>query len=149
DVQSHILVANLDTFRQRWHAYSSPLSRSHLWRLVAASDGAGQEAHRASYTAAVGQTTWSSSRAIASKFTTEIKSAGCQVLPLSPQYVFELAIGEHDTYYTIQKFKTFTPASRDRAFVFAQLSKNIENACIKARKYKLAAQRVVIYLRTQ
>src|SRR5215831_16381649 len=48
------------------------------------SDGAGQEAHRASYTAAVGQTTWPSSKAIASKFTTEIKSASCQVLPLSP-----------------------------------------------------------------
>ena len=37
----------------------------------------------------------------------------------------------------------------DRAFVFAQLAKNIENACIKARKYKLAAQRVLIFLRTQ
>jgi hypothetical protein len=45
--------------------------------------------------------------------------------------------------------KTFTPASSDRAFVFAQLAKNIENACIKARKYKLATQRVVIFLRTQ
>src|SRR6516165_7065322 len=54
DVQSHILVANLDTFRQRWHTYSSPWSRSYLRRLVAASDGAGQEAPRASYTAAVG-----------------------------------------------------------------------------------------------
>ena len=31
----------------------------------------------------------------------------------------------------------------------AQLAKNIENACIKTRKYKLAAQRVVIFLRTQ
>jgi len=46
--------------------------------------------------------------------------------------VFELALGEHETYYTIQKVKTFTPASRDRAFVFAQLAKNIENACIRA-----------------
>jgi nucleotidyltransferase/DNA polymerase involved in DNA repair len=64
-------------------------------------------------------------------------------------YVFELALGEHETYYTIQKVKTFTPASSDRAFVFAQLAKNIENACIKARKYKLATQRVVIFLRTQ
>ena len=45
--------------------------------------------------------------------------------------------------------KAFTPASSDRAFVFAQLAKNIENACIKTRKYKLAAQRVVIFLRTQ
>jgi DNA polymerase IV len=63
--------------------------------------------------------------------------------------VFELATGEHETYYTIQKVKTFTPASSDRAFVFAQLAKNIENACIKARKYKLATQRVVLFLRTQ
>jgi DNA polymerase IV len=68
---------------------------------------------------------------------------------LNGAYVFELAIGEHETYYTIQKVKTFTPASSDRAFVFAQLAKNIENACIKARKYKLATQRVVIFLRTQ
>jgi DNA polymerase-4/DNA polymerase V len=48
---------------------------------------------------------------------------------LNGHYVFELAVGEHETYYTIQKVKTFTPASSDRAFVFAQLSKNIENAC--------------------
>jgi DNA polymerase IV len=68
---------------------------------------------------------------------------------LNGQYVFALALGEHETYYTIQKVKTFTPASSDQAFVFAQLAKNIENACIKARKYKLATQRVVIFLRTQ
>jgi nucleotidyltransferase/DNA polymerase involved in DNA repair len=68
---------------------------------------------------------------------------------LNGHYVFELATGEHDTYYTIHKVKTFTPASSDRAFVFAQLAKNMENACIKARKYKLATQRVVIFLRTQ
>jgi DNA polymerase-4/DNA polymerase V len=54
---------------------------------------------------------------------------------LNGAYVFELATGEHETYYTIQKVKTFTPASSDRAFVLAQLAKNIENACIKARKY--------------
>ncbi len=63
--------------------------------------------------------------------------------------VFELATGEHETYYSIQKVKTFTPPSPDKAFVYAQLAKNIENACMKARKYKLAAQRVVIFLRTQ
>src|SRR5439155_27307636 len=68
---------------------------------------------------------------------------------LNGHSVFALATGEHDTYYTIQKVKTFTPASSDRAFVFAQLAKNVENACIKARKYKLATQRVVIFLRTQ
>src|SRR5262249_11793854 len=68
---------------------------------------------------------------------------------LNGHYVFELVTGEHETYYSIQKVKTFTPASSDRAFVFAQLAKNIENACMKARKYTLAAQRVVVFLRTQ
>jgi nucleotidyltransferase/DNA polymerase involved in DNA repair len=68
---------------------------------------------------------------------------------LNGQYVFELATGEHETYYSIQKVKTFTPASSERAFVFAQLAQNVENACIKVRKYKLATQRVVIFLRTQ
>ena len=41
-------------------------------------------------------------------------------------------------------FQKWKPAhvlrSRDRDVVFAQLSKNIENACIKARKYRLAAR---------
>ena len=54
-----------------------------------------------------------------------------------------------ETYASIQKVKTFTPASADRELVFAQLVKNIENACIKARRYKLAAQRVLIFVRTQ
>ena len=45
--------------------------------------------------------------------------------------------------------KTFTLASADRELVQAQLAKNIENACIKARRYKLAAQRVLVFLRTQ
>jgi hypothetical protein len=33
--------------------------------------------------------------------------------------------------------------------VFAQLSKNLENACIKARRYKLVAAGIVIFLRQQ
>src|SRR5215211_333798 len=47
---------------------------------------------------------------------------------LNGAYVFELVTGEHDTYHTIQKVKTFTPASSHRDFLFAQLAKNIENA---------------------
>jgi DNA polymerase-4/DNA polymerase V len=54
-----------------------------------------------------------------------------------------------ETYASIQKVKTFTPASADRDMIFAQLAKNIEGACIKARRYKLAAQRVLIFVRTQ
>jgi hypothetical protein len=49
----------------------------------------------------------------------------------------------HDNYFSIQKFKTFTPASFDQAFVLRSLQ-NIENACVKARRHHLAAQRVVV-----
>ncbi|MCL4474184.1 MAG: DNA polymerase IV [Actinobacteria bacterium] len=64
-----------------------------------------------------------------------------------------MAIGldteEKDSYYTIQKVKTFTPPSSDPEFVFAQLSKNVENATMKARRYKLAAREAVCFLKTQ
>ena len=53
------------------------------------------------------------------------------------------------SYQSISKTKTFTPPSRDETFVFAQLSKNLENACIKARRYRLAATRLVVFLRQQ
>ena len=66
---------------------------------------------------------------------------GKSVLPLETK--------EKDTYQSIQKFKTFSPPSRDRAFVFAQLSKNIENACMKARRFHLVAGGAVCLLRTQ
>jgi hypothetical protein len=45
--------------------------------------------------------------------------------------------------------KTFTPASSDHAFVFAQLARNIENACIRLRQYTLATERVLVFLRSQ
>lgn len=50
---------------------------------------------------------------------------------------------------SIQKVKTFTPPSDNKSFVFSQLSKNIENACIKARRHQMAAREVTIFLRTQ
>jgi DNA polymerase-4/DNA polymerase V len=53
------------------------------------------------------------------------------------------------SYATVQKFKTFSPSSRRQTWVFAQLSKNIEGACIKARRYKLAASGALFILRTQ
>jgi len=68
---------------------------------------------------------------------------------LNGRYVLPLLTEEKATYQSIQKVKTFTPPSHDRAFVFAQLSKNIENDCMKARQYKLAAKGAVIILKTQ
>ncbi len=60
-----------------------------------------------------------------------------------------LELEEKHDYASISKTKTFTPASRDKTFVFAQLSKNIENACIKARRHVLAAKYTIIYLKRQ
>ncbi len=54
-----------------------------------------------------------------------------------------------DEYKSISKVKTFTPPSKDPQFIFAQLSGNLENACIKARRYHLAASRLMALLRTQ
>ena len=48
-------------------------------------------------------------------------------------FVFTLATGEHTPSHSIQKVKTFAPASQDKDFVWAQLAKNVENARMKAR----------------
>lgn len=68
---------------------------------------------------------------------------------LNGRSVFELSTEPKTSYASIQKFKTFTPPSTDKDFIFAQLSKNIENACIKARRYQLAATEVSFVVRTQ
>ena len=52
-------------------------------------------------------------------------------------------------YQSISKTRTFTPPSDDETFVFAQLSRNLENACIKARRHRLAATRLIVFLRKQ
>ena len=51
-------------------------------------------------------------------------------------------------YKSVSKMKTFTPPSHDRSYVFGQLSKNVENACIKIRRYRLVARKVYFVLRT-
>ena len=68
---------------------------------------------------------------------------------LNGECVLELETEVKHEYQSIRKFKTFTPPSQDRSFLFAQLSKNIENACIKARRYQLAAKGALIFLKTQ
>lgn len=56
---------------------------------------------------------------------------------------------EKTSYKSIGKSKTFTPPSNNKEFVFAQLVKNIENACMKARRYHQGAKSITIYLRTK
>jgi DNA polymerase-4/DNA polymerase V len=50
---------------------------------------------------------------------------------------------------TIIKSKTFTPPSQDRAFVYAQLVRNVEFAFRRARRHRLRPRRIGIVLRGQ
>lgn len=68
---------------------------------------------------------------------------------LNGEVVYELNTEKKETYQSISKTKTFTPPSRDRAFIYSQLSKNVENACIKARRWSLAAPEMFFFLKTQ
>lgn len=68
---------------------------------------------------------------------------------LNGRSVYPVTIESKSSYQSISKAKTFTPPSGDKTFVFAQISKNLENACIKARRYKLAATKLIIFLRTE
>jgi len=68
---------------------------------------------------------------------------------LRGQVVFELNLETKHDYQSISKTKTFTPPSADRSFVFSQLSKNIENACIKARRHNLVTKEIFFFLKTQ
>jgi len=68
---------------------------------------------------------------------------------LNGDSVYKLMPEDKGDYKSISKVKTFTPASTDKAFVYGQLSRNLENACIKARRHKLIAKRIIIFLRRQ
>ena len=50
---------------------------------------------------------------------------------------------------SISKTKTFTPPSSARAVVWARALRNLESACIKARRHGLAARKLALFLRTQ
>lgn len=68
---------------------------------------------------------------------------------LNGQYVYKVDTLEKESYKSISKVKTFTPPSQDINFIYAMLIRNLESACIKARRYNLTAKKVYIILRTQ
>jgi len=68
---------------------------------------------------------------------------------LNGRSMYPVVAETKQTYQSISKTKTFTPPSKDKSFVYAQLVKNLENACIKARRYRLAAKRLMVFLRRQ
>jgi len=68
---------------------------------------------------------------------------------LNGEVALELDTEGRETYHSISKTKTFTPPSKDPHFIFSQLSKNIENACIKARRWGLASPALSFFMKTQ
>ncbi|MDP3097941.1 MAG: DNA polymerase IV, partial [Syntrophales bacterium] len=53
------------------------------------------------------------------------------------------------SYTSISKTKTFAPPTSDRDYLFAHLLRNLESACIKARRYGLAPRRIGVFLKKQ
>ncbi|OGH70103.1 MAG: DNA polymerase IV [Candidatus Magasanikbacteria bacterium RIFCSPHIGHO2_02_FULL_51_14] len=68
---------------------------------------------------------------------------------LNGESVYPVTTEEKTSYASISKTKTFTPPSTEKEFVCSQLVKNLENACIKARRYDLVANRLCIFLKQQ
>ncbi|MFA7252659.1 MAG: DNA polymerase IV [Candidatus Paceibacterota bacterium] len=63
-------------------------------------------------------------------------------------YVMEIDPKPKTVYTSIQKTRTFHPATNDKIFLLSQLSKHIEEACTKARHFKLVAKKVSFFLKT-
>jgi nucleotidyltransferase/DNA polymerase involved in DNA repair len=61
--------------------------------------------------------------------------------------VYPVSAEEKSSYASISKTKTFAPPTSDADYLFAQLMRNMESACIKARRYALAPQKLVVYLK--
>jgi len=64
---------------------------------------------------------------------------GVSVYPVTPE--------EKSSYASISKTKTFAPPTSDAEYLFAHLMRNMESACIKARRYALAPKRIVVFLK--
>lgn len=66
---------------------------------------------------------------------------------LNGRSVYKIVTEEHTGYATISKTKTFTPPSSDPAYIFSELVKNLENACIKARRHNLVAKSFIAFIK--
>ena len=68
---------------------------------------------------------------------------------LRGESVYPVLPEEKSVYTSISKTKTFAPPSSDRDYLFAHLLRNMESACIKARRYGLAPRRIAAFLTKQ
>lgn len=70
-------------------------------------------------------------------------------LELRGYSVLSLGSGVRALPHSVMKTRTFSPPSMDREYIFSQLSKNVEAACVKLRKEGLRAHALSFYLKTQ
>lgn len=68
---------------------------------------------------------------------------------LSGNYVMKIDPNPKNDYSSIQKTRSFHPATNDKSFLIAQLSKHIEEACTKSRHYNLFPKKVSFFLKTK
>jgi len=68
---------------------------------------------------------------------------------LRGESVYPVNSQEKSVYSSISKMKTFAPPTSDREYLFAHLLRNLESACMKARRYGLAPRKILSLLRTQ
>jgi nucleotidyltransferase/DNA polymerase involved in DNA repair len=68
---------------------------------------------------------------------------------LRGESVYPVTTEEKSVYASISKMKTFAPPTSDREYLFAHLLRNLESACIKARRYKLEPKKIVPILKKQ
>ncbi|MDQ5988408.1 MAG: DNA polymerase IV [Syntrophus sp. SKADARSKE-3] len=68
---------------------------------------------------------------------------------LRGESVLLVSTEEKKSYASISKMKTFAPPSSNKEYLFAHLMRNLESACMKARRYQLAARKIVAILRKQ
>jgi len=58
------------------------------------------------------------------------------------------SVSQHEQI-SISRTRTFTPASTDKSFIYAQLSKNVELACARLRSHGYFARWMSFFLKTQ
>lgn len=68
---------------------------------------------------------------------------------LRGESVYPVTSEEKSSYASISKTKTFAPPTSDADYLFAQLARNVESACIKARRYSLAPKKILVFLKKQ
>ena len=66
---------------------------------------------------------------------------------LRGESVYSVSPEEKSTYASISKTKTFAPPTDSREYLFAHLLRNLESACIKARRYSLTPRKIIPFLK--